>query len=103
MDPPTRRILLLTAKEEGLVSGANSCEMTYRVWFTPPSFSSPPSQSGHVGVDTLCSILLGFPFPKSLFTDQRREKRIKVVKVKSLKFLYITQSPFLKQPIKILQ
>ena len=45
--------MLLTAKEEGLGSGANSREMTYRVWFTPPSFSSPPSQPGHVGVDIL--------------------------------------------------
>ena len=32
-----------------------------------------------------------------------REKRIKVVKVEDLKLLYITQSLFLKKPIKILQ
>ena len=77
--------------------------MTYKVWFTPPSFSSPPSQSGHVGMGTLCSTLLGFPFSKSLFMEGGREKRIKVVKVEDLKLLYITQSLFLKKPIKILQ
>lgn len=58
--------------------------MTYKVWFTPPSFSSPLSQSGHVGMGNLCSTLLGFPFSKSLLMEWGREKRIKVVKAEDL-------------------